>query len=113
MPMWYLCLRKRKSVQPEGPRSVDLDVHLAWMRRQHEEGTILFSGPSPKRGLGIYVIRANSEEQAARVAASDPFTADGQCEFELLEWDVRQALGAGPFTTAAIEAQTSRPPLHV
>jgi uncharacterized protein YciI len=111
--MWYLCFRKRKAVQPDGPRTVDLDVHLAWMQRQHQEGTILFSGPSPKRGIGIYVIRANSEEDAARVAMSDPFTADGQCEFELIEWDVRQALGAGPFTSAGIAAQTSRPPHHV
>jgi uncharacterized protein YciI len=111
--MWYLCLRKRKAAQPEGPRAVDLDVHLAWMQRQHESGTILFSGPCVKRGLGIYVIRAASEEEASRIASDDPFTRDGQCEFELLEWDVRQALGAGPFTSAAIAAQTSRPPPHV
>ena len=111
--MWYLCLRKRKAVQPEGPRAVDLDVHLAWMQRQQQSGTILFSGPCVKRGLGIYVIRAASEEEATRIASDDPFTRDGQCEFELLEWDVRQALGAGPFTSAAIQAQTARPPLHV
>jgi uncharacterized protein YciI len=111
--MWYLCLRKRKALQPDGPRAVDLDVHLAWMQRQHEAGVILFSGPCVKRGLGIYVIRAASEAEATRIAEDDPFTRDGQCEFELLEWDVRQALGAGPFTTAAIQAQTSRAPLHV
>jgi uncharacterized protein YciI len=111
--MWYLCLRKRKEVQPQGPRAVDLDTHLAWMQAQHLAGTILFSGPSVKRGLGIYVIRASTEEEAARIASDDPFTKDGQCEFELIEWDVRQALGAGPFTSAAIQAQTARPPLHV
>jgi uncharacterized protein YciI len=111
--MWYICLRKRKTVQPGAGRRVTLDEHLAWMRRQHEAGTVLFSGPSPKSGLGIYIIRADSEEAARRVAAADPFTADGQCEFELIEWDVRQALGAGPFTAADIQAQTSRPPVHV
>lgn len=111
--MWYLCLRKRRAVQPEGPRAVNLDVHLEWMRRQHDAGTVLFSGPCVKRGLGIYVIRASSEDDAARIAADDPFTRDGQCEFELLEWDVTQALGAGPFSVAAIEAQTACAPLHV
>ena len=111
--MWYLCLRKRKAVQPPGERAVGLDVHLEWMRRQHEAGTILFSGPSPKRGLGIYVIRAASEAEATQIAQSDPYTADGQTEFELIEWDVRQVLGAGPFTTADIQAQTRRPPPKV
>ena len=111
--MWSLCLRKRKAVQPPGPREVDLDVHLDWMRRQHEAGKILFSGPSPKRGLGIYVIRAGSEVEAAEIAAADPYTRDGQTEFELIEWDVRQVLGAGPFTAEHIQAQTSRPPPKV
>lgn len=111
--MWYLCLRKRKSVQPPGPREVTLDVHLTWMRKQHESGRILFSGPAPRRGLGIYVIRADSEQEAEAIAASDPYTVDGQTEFELIEWHVRQALGTGPFTSADIEAQTSRPPPKV
>jgi uncharacterized protein YciI len=111
--MWYLCLRKRKAVQPPGPREVDLDVHLAWMRRQQYAGKILFSGPSPKRGLGIYVIRADSETEAAAIANDDPYTRDGQTEFELIEWDVRQVLGAGPFTSADIQAQTRRPPPKV
>jgi uncharacterized protein YciI len=111
--MWYICLRRRKAVQPGAGRRVTLDEHLAWMRQQHERGTVLFSGPSPKKGLGIYIIRADSEEAATRVASADPFTVDGQCEFDLIEWDVRQALGAGPFTAADIQAQTSRPPAHV
>lgn len=111
--MWYICLRRKKTEQPPGRHTVTLDDHLGWMRRQHEAGIVLFSGPAPKRGLGIYVIRAASEEEATEVASSDPFTADGQCEFDLIEWDVRQVLGAGPFTVADIEAQTSRPPAHV
>jgi uncharacterized protein YciI len=111
--MWYICLRSKKAVQPEGGGRVTLDDHLAWMREQHAAGTVLFSGPSAKRGLGIYVIRAQSEAEATRIAASDPYTAEGQTEFELIEWDVRQVLGAGPFTTADIRAQTGRPPPKV
>ena len=111
--MWYICMRKRKAVQPIDGRRVTLDDHLAWMRRQHESGTILFSGPSPQRALGIYVIRASTQKEASDIASADPFTAAGQCEYELIEWDVRQVLGAGPFTSADIQAQTSRPPSHV
>ncbi|HZI86555.1 MAG TPA: hypothetical protein VFD48_06955, partial [Pyrinomonadaceae bacterium] len=30
-----------------------------WMRQQHDNGSILFSGPTPDRKFGIYVIRAD------------------------------------------------------
>jgi uncharacterized protein YciI len=101
--MWYLCLRSAS--RPPEQWKVSLDEHLAWMRAQHASGRILMSGPSPKRKLGIYVIRADSEAEAAAVARADPLTAAGECTFELIDWDVRQVLGAGPFTEADIKAQ--------
>jgi uncharacterized protein YciI len=108
--MWFICLRKKKEVQPPDARKVPLDEHLAWMRRQHEAGTVLFSGPSPQRGLGIYIIRAATRDEAIAIVSTDPYIVAGQCEFDLIDWDVRQVLGAGPFTSADIEKQTSRPP---
>ncbi|MDP6561124.1 MAG: YciI family protein [Candidatus Binatia bacterium] len=60
-------------------------------------GRILFSGPTPDRKLGIYVIRAGSREEAERIAGSDPYTETGFCTFDLFEWDVLQIVGAGPF----------------
>jgi len=111
--MWYICLRSRRQNAVATGHGVTLDEHLAWMRAQHEAGIVLFSGPSPKRKLGIYIVRARSEEEARAVVHTDPYVANGECEFDLLEWDVRQALGAGPFTTQDIEAQTSRPAPHV
>jgi uncharacterized protein YciI len=104
--MWFLCLRR--GVRPPEQWKVTLDEHLSWMREQHLAGTILFSGPSPGRKLGVYIIRCASEEKAARIAAADPFTAAGDCTFDLIDWDVRQALGTGPFTAADIKAQQSR-----
>jgi hypothetical protein len=59
------------------------------------------------------VIRADSETEAAAIANDDPYTRDGQSEVELIEWDVRQVLGAGPFTSADIQSQTRRPPPKV
>ncbi len=96
--MWYLILRR--PVKPREQWNVTLDEHLAWMKRQHEAGMILFSGPTSDRKYGIYVIRANSKAEAEKIAASDPYTAAGLATFELLEWEVHQIMGAGPFTSA-------------
>jgi uncharacterized protein YciI len=72
------------------------------MKQQHETGKILFSGPTADRKYGVYVIRAGGREEAERIAASDPYTAAGFCAFELLEWEVHQILGAGPFSAAQL-----------
>ena len=97
--MRYLVLRR--TLRPRHEWKVSLDEHLAWMERQHRAGNIIVSGPSADRQLGIYVIRADSREQAEKVAARDPFTVAGYCAFDLIEWDVHQILGTGPFSVAA------------
>jgi uncharacterized protein YciI len=84
---------------------VTLDQHLAWMKSQHDSGTILLSGPTRDRKLGIYVVRAVSRQEAERVASTDPYTEAGFCGFEILEWEVHQILGAGPFTADALRTQ--------
>jgi len=70
------------------------------MKQQHQSGKILFSGPTTDRKYGVYVIRAESKQEAEQIAASDPYTAAGFCAFELLEWEVHQIMGVGPFTSA-------------
>ena len=96
--MWFLALRR--AVQPRAEWTVSLDEHLVWMRGQHERGAILLSGPSVDRSLGIYLIRATSRDSAAQIAAGDPFTAAGHCTFDLVEWDIHQIMGVGPFSAA-------------
>ncbi len=98
--MWYLI--QRRAIRPRAEWTVSLDQHLVWMKQQHDAGRILFSGPTADRKLGIYVIRAGSKEEAEAVAASDPYTKAGFCAFDLLEWEVHQILGAGPFTEAEL-----------
>ena len=100
--MWYLAMRR--ALQPRAEWTTSLDEHLRWMQQQHAAGRILFSGPSADRQLGIYVIRADSRAEAEQVAASDPYTAAGYCTFDLIEWEVHQALGIGPFTAAGLAA---------
>ena len=100
--MWYLVLRQ--ATKPRDQWTVTLDQHLVWMKQQHEAGKILFSGPTTDRKYGVYVIRAGSKDEAAKIAASDPYTAAGFCAFELLEWEVHQIMGCGPFTAAEMQA---------
>lgn len=100
--MWYLVLRH--DVEPRQRWTVTLDEHFVWMKAQHEAGAILFSGPSADIRTGIYVIRATSKEEAARIAAADPFTKAGHTRFDLFAWDVRQMLGTGPFSVAELDA---------
>jgi uncharacterized protein YciI len=104
--MWYLVLRH--DVAPRSEWTATLDEHLAWIRQQHLAGSILFSGPTSDIRTGIYVIRADSRAAAEVIARSDPFTRDGHCRFEMHEWDVRQALGIGPFSVAELDAAAKR-----
>jgi uncharacterized protein YciI len=74
------------------------------MKAQHEAGKILFSGPTTDRKYGVSVIRASTKDEAEKIAATDPYTAAGFCAFDLLEWEVHQIMGAGPFTAAEMRA---------
>ena len=101
--MWFICLRR--AVEPREQWTTTVDEHLAWMKQQHEAGSIIFSGPGKDASgtaYGIYLIRASSREAAAEIASGDPFTANGHCAFELIDWEVHQILGAGAFTMAGL-----------
>jgi uncharacterized protein YciI len=100
--VWYLVLRR--PIKPREEWTVSLDQHLVWMKAQHEAGKILFSGPTTDRKYGVYVIRASTKDEAEQIAATDPYTAAGFCAFDLLEWEVHQIMGAGPFTAAEMRA---------
>lgn len=100
--MWYLV--QRRSTRPREEWTVTLEQHLAWMKRQHEAGTIIMSGPTRDRKMGMYLIRAESRQEAERIAASDPYTEAGFCSFEIFEWEIHQILGVGPFSEAEIRA---------
>ncbi len=52
----------------------------------------------------MYLVRADSRAAAERLAASDPYTAAGCCTFELIQWEIHQIMGVGPFTAAELNA---------
>ena len=96
--MWFFCTRT--NVRAPGERRSTLDTHLVWMKEQHEAGRIVLSGPSPDLKRGMYLIRAASREEAEAIAASDPYTLEGDSTYELVQWNIRQIMGVGPFTAA-------------
>jgi uncharacterized protein YciI len=71
---FYLVLRHHTAPIEDRARVIE---HLAWMRGQHESGTVLICGPSSDGATGIYVLRVSSHEDAAALAASDPLAGDG------------------------------------
>lgn len=97
---WFLT--QRRALKPREEWNVTLDQHLVWMKQQHESGTIVLSGPTPDRTIGMYLIRAKDRAEAERIAGSDPYTAAGCTTFDLIEWEIHQVLGAGPFTAAGL-----------
>jgi uncharacterized protein YciI len=69
--------------------------NLAWMRQHHDDGSMLFSGPT-KEGVGIWVMKAASREDVQAKLATNPFVKAGYRDVsEIYEWNVVQALGVG------------------
>lgn len=100
--MWYLILSRR---QPDIPHAkMVIHEHFKWMQARHAAGDVLFSGPKPDRTMGIYVIQAASVAAATAIADSDPLHVSGQRTYELIEWEVHQVLGVGPFSVAGVHA---------
>lgn len=93
---YFLCMRY--PLRPRSEWEVTLQEHLDWMRDRHADGSVVVSGPSRDRSVSLYLIRSEDLDTAERIAAADPFTAGGECRFELIEWEVHQILGIGDFT---------------
>ncbi len=86
-----------------------LDDHLSWLLKLETEGTVflsgpLTSGPGTGPGSGITILRASSAQEAAAVAATDPFVVAGLRSFEVYGWrlneggvQIQMSLGTGTF----------------
>ena len=97
---WYLVIRGAQLARdPER-----LARHLDWMRIQHQQGTVVISGPSSDLTVSVFVVRAPSRDDAASVAANDPLYQRDQTTIEIIEWSVHQILGIGPFDIASLRA---------
>ncbi|HLQ35028.1 MAG TPA: YciI family protein [Chloroflexota bacterium] len=95
-------LTQRRPLKPREEWTVTLDQHLVWMKQQHEAGNIIMSGPTPDRKIGMYLIRAKDRAEAERIASGDPYTVAGFTTFELIQWEIHQIMGIGPFTATEL-----------
>lgn len=93
--MWYLTLHRYVNSREEARAFID--EHLEWNYRQHQAGTILFSGPTSDRRFAIMVVKADSLEAAVRLMDDEPFVRRGYRTYEIYEWDIHQILGVGSF----------------
>jgi uncharacterized protein YciI len=87
-----------------------VDAHLTWLLALEADGVAflsgpLTSGPGVRPGSGVTVLRADSAEQAAKIAATDPFVTAGLRTAEVFGWRVnegaiqlRVSLGTGRYT---------------
>lgn len=93
--MWYVVMSKSTG-QREAIRGLEPE-NLAWMKENHEAGRVLFSGPTTE-GVGIWVLRAASREEAQALLQTHPWVQRGLRDVsEIYEWNVQQALGIGRF----------------
>lgn len=86
---YYLDLLMQKSppaAEPrEGERMEWMQKHLSYIRSQVEAGKFVLVGPitEESRLRGIAVIKADSLEEAQRIASGDPLVQAGKLEVEI------------------------------
>jgi uncharacterized protein YciI len=83
--------------------------HIAWLLSLERDGVLflsgpLLSGPGTGPGSGVTVLRAADENEAASIAANDPFVVKGLRTFTVHSWrlnegsiGVQLSLGAGRY----------------
>ncbi len=75
-----------------GPTRAHIPEHVTNQRRLEREGVLAAAGPLAGRdgttwnGEGLFVLRAESLEQALEIAKGDPMHAAGARTFELRPW---------------------------
>ena len=105
--MWYLVLSRRIRTNEE--RQDRTPAHRDWLDAQHRAGLILFSGPTTDGSHGVYVILADDQQEAERLAGQDPCHVHGDREMHVLEWNAHRALRLDGPTIADIESMARNP----
>lgn len=93
MKHWFATIHRtprRDEVSDEFALSV-LKAHTAYFKRLGQEGKCLAAGPFAEQnidhnGSGFYVLAAENEVEANKIAADDPLVTEGLYDFNLREW---------------------------
>jgi uncharacterized protein len=70
-------------------------AHIAWLLGLERDGVLflsgpLLSGPGTGPGSGVTVLRAADENEAASIAANDPFVVKGLRTFAVHRWRLNE-----------------------
>ncbi|MEI5097463.1 YciI family protein [Streptomyces sp. PmtG] len=63
-----------------------LAAHVAWLDAQYAAGVFLASGRKNPRDGGVILAVGDSRAHIEELAASDPFTVGGVCEYRITEF---------------------------
>jgi uncharacterized protein YciI len=64
--------------------------HVAWLNEHYDAGRFVVSGRRIPRTGGVIVARGDDREEIERVAAGDPFVADGVATCEVIQFRASQ-----------------------
>jgi uncharacterized protein YciI len=79
----------------EGDRAAVLQEHLTYQESLEEKGVLFAAGPLLKEdmemaGIGLIVYRADSLEEAKKLADGDPFHKTGLRDYKIYPWRVNE-----------------------
>lgn len=63
-----------------------LEAHVAWLDALYEEGVFIASGRKNPRDGGVILAVGNDRARIEQIAAADPFTVGGVCEYRITEF---------------------------
>jgi hypothetical protein len=61
-------------------------AHLEYLDKLYKENKVVMAGPFTDKKGGMVIYRADSLEEAKRLAEADPAVAEGARTLELREW---------------------------
>ncbi|KJY22869.1 MULTISPECIES: YciI family protein [unclassified Streptomyces] len=71
----------------------EMDAHIAWLDGYYASGVFLASGRKVPRDGGIILAAGVSRAEIERIAAEDPFTLAGVCEYSITEFIATRTSG--------------------
>lgn len=88
-PTYYLIISRPATPAPAGP--LHHQENMAWLAKLREQEIVVSSGPTSDRSGSIFLIVADDEEEARKIAATSPYSEFGERENEVIAWEVHYA----------------------
>ncbi|MFD5061489.1 MULTISPECIES: YciI family protein [unclassified Streptomyces] len=63
-----------------------MEAHVAWLDTQYAAGVFIASGCKNPRDGGVILAVGDDRAQIEKIAAADPFAAEGVCAYRITEF---------------------------